>query len=144
MDKNQLIIQNLEIRKMPGFERGMKRYSDFSPQINIIAGPNASGKSTTARAIQKLIWQRNTARMNLEGDLRVNGEPWGVRIDSNFKQVQRSGIDDELRGLPAAESSDRYMLALHELILDEGGDLAQKIIRESIGGVDLDKAASAA
>ena len=142
MDKNQLIIQNLEIRKMPGFERGMKRYSDFSPQINIIAGPNASGKSTTARAIQKLIWQRNTARMNLEGDLRVNGEPWGVRIDSNFKQVQRSGIDDELRGLPAAESSDRYMLALHELILDEGGDLAQKIIRESIGGVDLDKAAA--
>ncbi|CAN5285287.1 AAA family ATPase [soil metagenome] len=143
IDKKPLIIKELSIGRMPGFTSGMPPYKDFSVNINIIAGPNASGKSTTARAIQKLIWQNKTDRLQMDGRAEIGGEPWAIQIDSKHLVVKRKGVEDEMTGVPAAEEQNRYMLALHDLIKDEGEDLAQRIIRESVGGYDPDKAAEA-
>lgn len=141
MKKEPFILTELIVRKMPGLPRGLSPYRDLSPNINIIAGPNASGKSSTARAIQKLIWRNDTDGLQVDGNVEIDDEPWAIRIDSNHIKIQRDGKDDELTGLPAAEDQDRYMLALHELIQVQEGDLAKKIIKESIGGFDLDQAA---
>lgn len=139
--KNPLQIKDLSISKMPGFNDGMKPFKDFSEGINIIAGPNASGKSTTAHAIQKLIWQNDTARVKLGGHAALNGDSWTLRVDSGQKICQRNGVPDEIRGVPAAEEQNRYMLALHTLMTADGKDLAKQIIRESVGGYDPEKAA---
>ncbi|REL37756.1 hypothetical protein DYD21_08215 [Rhodohalobacter sp. SW132] len=139
--KKPLRIKDLTIGTMPGFPSGMKPFEDFSDGINIIAGPNASGKSTTANAIQKLIWQNDTSRIKLSGHAEMNGDPWTLRVDSGHKLVQRNGVDDEITGVPAAEEQNRYMLALHKLLTADGKELAKQIIRESVGGYDPEKAA---
>lgn len=140
IDKKSLKIKELSIGRMPGFRSGMAPFNDFSPNINIITGPNAAGKSTTARAIQKLIWQKDTELTQIGGQAEIGDEPWTIRIDSSRHVVQRRGVDDEMSGIPASEERNRYMLALHELIKDDGEDLAQRIIRESVGGYDPDSA----
>lgn len=142
IDKKSLRIKELTIGRMPGFQSGMAPLSDLSPHINIITGPNAAGKSTTARAIQKLIWQHNTDQVDIDGRAEIGEEPWTIRIESSRHIVQRNGVDDELSGIPSAEGRNRYMLALHELIKDDGEDLAELIIRESVGGYDPDRAGS--
>ncbi|WP_340103699.1 ATP-binding protein [Rhodohalobacter sp. 8-1] len=139
--KKPLQIKDLSISRMPGFSDGMKPFKDFSEGINIIAGPNASGKSTTAHAIQKLIWQNDTARIKLGGHAALNGDRWTLRVDSGQKICQRNGVPDEISGVPAAEEQNRYMLALHTLMTADGKDLAKQIIRESVGGYDPEKAA---
>jgi uncharacterized protein YhaN len=143
MDKQVFRITDLDIQKMPGLPRGLKAYEGLSPNINIIAGPNASGKSSTARAIQRIIWQVDTSGLRVEADAKIENENWKVRIDSNDILVQRDGKNEQFTGIPAAESRNRYMLALHKLIEADEGDLAKKIIQESIGGYDLEEAASA-
>lgn len=140
IDKKSLRIKELSIGRMPGFRSGMVPLSDLSPNINIITGPNAAGKSTTARAIQKLIWQQDTDQIHIDGQAEIGAEPWTIRIESSRHVVQRKGVDDEMRGIPSAEERNRYMLALHELIKDDGEDLAERIIRESVGGYDPDRA----
>ncbi|HLR77391.1 MAG TPA: hypothetical protein VK106_06990, partial [Balneolaceae bacterium] len=141
MEKYPFQIKELEIRKIPGFPHGLKHYEDLSAQINIIAGPNASGKSTTAAAVQKLIWRNQTGGLQINGRIKIDEEHWSIDIDSHQVVMQRNGIKDELNGLPAAEDRDRYMLALHELVSHRGENLVAHIIKESIGGYDLEKAA---
>jgi DNA repair exonuclease SbcCD ATPase subunit len=140
MEIRSFHIKDLNIHKIAGFPRGLPPYEGLSPQINIIAGPNASGKSTTAKAIQKVIWRNQTEGLQIDGNVNIGNEPWAIRVDSNQIKVQRNGKEDELTGLPAVEEQGSYLLALHELVSIKEENLAQHIINESIGGFDLDKA----
>ena len=140
MDKIPFIIKDLHIRKMPGLKRGLKKFANMSPHINIIAGPNASGKSSTARMIRQIIRRNDTTRLHAESEIHIDQEPWYINIDSRHVTLQRNGIDDQLTGLPPAEAQDRYMLAFHELVNHNEQDLAKQIVREAVGGYDLDQA----
>ncbi|MCK4820010.1 hypothetical protein KA005_29870, partial [bacterium] len=142
MKKTSFILKELSIHKMPGFPRGLDTYENLAANINIIGGPNASGKSSTARVIQQLIWHNRTMGLHVEGSVEIDKEPWEIKIDSENIQLQRDGKDDEFLGLPAVEECNRYMLALHELVIeDEDEDeLAKHMVKESIGGYDLDLA----
>lgn len=140
MQKIPFIFKELSIKKMPGLPGGLKEYKKFSSHINIIAGPNASGKSSTARMIQQIISRNNTERMQAQSIVELGKENWQINIDSNHIQVQREGNEDQLTGLPSVETQERYMLAFHELVNHKEQDLARQIIRESIGGYDLDQA----
>lgn len=140
MQKIPFILKKLSIKKMPGLPEGLKDYKDFSSHINLIAGPNASGKSSTARMIQKIISRNNTERMQAQSIVELDRENWQINIDSNHIQVQREGMDDQITGIPSLETQQRYMLAFHELINHNEQDLARQIIREANGGYDLDQA----
>ncbi|MGM0530685.1 MAG: hypothetical protein ACQER7_04980 [Bacteroidota bacterium] len=142
MQKVPFIFRELSIDKMPGFPRGMKTYENFSPNINIIAGPNASGKSSTARVIRELIWRKKVNHTQAEAFADIGGENWKIRMDFGNIETQRNGQNDTLAGLPATETESRYMLALHELVRAEEKELASHIVRESIGGYNLDAAES--
>ncbi|MCK4922473.1 MAG: hypothetical protein KAS71_15580, partial [Bacteroidales bacterium] len=76
MQKLALILKELSIQKISGFPEGMKSYKDFASNINIIAGPNASGKSSTARIIKKLIWPDNTNGIFAESSAKIENENW--------------------------------------------------------------------
>lgn len=139
MKKTPYILKALSISKMPGFPTGLKKFEGFSNSINIISGPNSSGKSSTARVIQQLIWHDKSLGLKARGSVLLNQENWEIDIDSNFISTQRNGLKDEIKGIPA-EGNKRYMLALHELVKTDEADLASEILRQSIGGYDLDKA----
>lgn len=141
MDKKSLSIKKLHVRRMPGFSNGMNPLEDVSAQINIVAGPNASGKSTTARAIHQLLWPE-TGFNEIHGQFDVNGDDWSVWSTAGRQQVQRNGESDTLTFLPTKESKSRYMLAMHDLLKDEDSDLARVIYQSSIGGYRFDDAVS--
>ena len=140
MDKKPLILKELSIRRMPGFPSGMIPYENFADHINIITGPNASGKSSTANLIRELIWQDPDGDTEATGHFRIDSEPWRIHTDRFKTRTERNGIPDELTGLPPSESRHHYMLALHELVSAEDKDLAKQIAREAIGGFDPEKA----
>lgn len=134
------ILKNLAIRRMPGFDRGMKAYRDFAAQINLITGPNASGKSSTARMIRQIIWHDDTEGIRAEASAEIDDKKWDIHLNSHSVLVQQEGIDTELKGLPAKESSGRYELALHKLVLERDEEIAQEIARLASGGYNLGKA----
>ena len=138
--KLPLVINNLNIRKMPGFPQGLDGYDQLAPGINVIAGPNASGKSSTARVIQKIIWRNSTDGFRADASLSAGSEAWEISIDSMSASIRHNGREEELAGLPPSESRSRYILALHELVTENESDLARRIIKESIGGYDPDEA----
>ena len=140
MQKVPFIIKELAIYKMPGFPRGMETYRDLAPNINIIAGPNASGKSSTAKIIQDMIWKGRVDGVQAESSVVIGETGWEIKLDPGRKKVQREGVDDEIPGIPSPDSSRRYMLAMHDLVIANETDLARQILRESVGGYDLDEA----
>lgn len=140
MHKAAFILKELSIQKMPGFPRGLEAYKSFAANVNIIAGPNASGKSSTARIIQQVIWRNHTDGIHVESSTEIDQENWDVKIDSKNIKLQRDGKDDELVGLPAVEGCNRYVLALHELVIEKDEEIAKEIVRQSIGGYNLEEA----
>ncbi|HKK69491.1 MAG TPA: hypothetical protein VJ946_14805, partial [Bacteroidales bacterium] len=134
-------INDLFINKMPGFRKGLKAYENLSPGINLIYGPNASGKSSTARMIKNIIWPENTIGYDADARLKTGDDQWHISIDASRILRERNGQPASFGGIPAADTRNRYMLSLHELIMADDKDMAEYILRESSGGYDLDAAA---
>lgn len=139
-----LAFERLVIRRMPGFPSGGITLDELSPGVNIVYGPNASGKTTTARALQAALWPRTAPdRASILASFRLGAEEWLVDVDAGHARYQRDGRDAHEPALPVADSRDRYVLSLHELIGAEDRELAAIIARESAGGYDLAAAANA-
>src|SRR5690554_4893567 len=140
MSKKVLRFEKVDIKKMPGLNHGIKAYEGLSPHINIIAGPNASGKSSTARAIQQLMSQENIGNITAEGSFSIDEESWISHVDPSYIKTQKNGIDTDLKGIQSEGDESRYMLSLHELIIKEEKGLAESILKDAIGGYDIDAA----
>ncbi|CAN5773292.1 AAA family ATPase [soil metagenome] len=137
-----LQLRRLDVRRMRGVEDGGFTLDDLCGGINLVHGPNASGKTTSARAIRALLWPRSypEERAWLSAEYTVDGVRWNASVDGIRAEHQREGVPTEPLALPPESERDRYSLALHELLLSEGGDFAAKIARESAGGFDLESA----
>ncbi len=141
MKKIPILFNQIHVNQLPGIPRGLKPMTGLSGQINIIAGPNNSGKSSTARLIQQMLWHRGAPQTNAQASLHAGHDRWEIKVDGTHMLVQRNGADDRLTGrIPPAEGRKRYMLALHQMVNDEEKDLAKEIIKQTMGGYDLEAA----
>jgi hypothetical protein len=127
---------------MPGLTAPF-RLDGISPGLNIIHGPNASGKTMTARAISALLWPRVVAAdsISLGGHFTLAGAEWLVDLDLGRLRYLHDGSESSPPPLPPPEARDRYHLSLHDLLSSDNSDLARQILRESAGGYDLAEAA---
>jgi energy-coupling factor transporter ATP-binding protein EcfA2 len=142
--KRALAFRELVVRRMPGFPGGGPRLEELSPGINLVHGPNASGKTTAAAALQGLLWPRGAPESaGLEGRFDLGGEAWRVDVESRLPSWQRDGHDSAPPPLPPADDRDRYLLSLHGLLHAHDRDLAERIRVESAGGYDVRAAADA-
>lgn len=145
MNDDAIILDRVGIRRMPGFRRVGVGFSvdDLAPGINIIHGPNGSGKTTTAQAIVLLLWPDLTRdkAASLEGDFRYAGKRWRVDADSGRVTSECDGEKSDLLPVPPAEFRESYSLALHELIRADNASFAEAIARESAGGYSIESAA---
>ncbi|MDA3819126.1 MAG: hypothetical protein PF590_01430, partial [Candidatus Delongbacteria bacterium] len=139
MKKTALTFKSLKIHKAPGFSNGLPAMEDLNNNINIITGANASGKSTTARTIQSLIWKNDISHLHAEAIVKTDAD-WFLKIDHGNTLSQKGGKNEPLTNIPAADDRRLYMLAIQDLIQKEEHDLADEIMKESIGGYDLDEA----
>ncbi|MFP6769737.1 MAG: hypothetical protein VB859_16295, partial [Planctomycetaceae bacterium] len=130
---------------MPGFiTTGMPPITGLSAGVNIIYGPNASGKTTLSRAIRRLI--RAAPDSKSDDSLRAILDVGGVEvlIDDAFGHVvcHRDGKPVDVELLAPADLPQRYLLSLDDLIsIDEDRGLAEQIVRESSGGYGIQQAA---
>lgn len=140
-----IYVNRVGIDRMPGIT-GRFELDTLCSGINIIHGPNASGKTRTAHAIQGLIWPSDAPeRAELFGDLTLANDAWYVEVAHRNPIHQRSGSDvapPVLDGIPASQK-DRYLLTLHQLLQAEDPAFARIIHRESAGGYDLNEARKA-
>ena len=136
-------IRRLKIDKMPGFPRGLREFSGFAGNINIIAGANGTGKSSTGRIIKRLIWWDRVSGIKADSEVEINERSHRIEIDHldyiHIDCNQNRGSDD-LSYLVPVNYADRYTLALHDLVKEDDRSLAEEIVREINGGVDLKKA----
>ena len=140
MSEEELVVDDVEIVKAPGFDTGGFPVDDLSPGINLVCGPNASGKTTLATSLQWLLWpQVVRERVEVVGHLSLNGDEWRVRVNDRQATYQQNGQEANRPSLPSDDQRDRYHLSLHDLLQHETRNetFAQAIHQESIGGYDL-------
>ena len=140
-----LTIEALTLRRAPGIEGGFD-VTGLCAGVNVVYGPNASGKTTLARAITALLWPRSADTLTtLNGAFPLNGADWRVTLDAGRVTCQRDGQPADPPPFSATDLRDRYMLALHDLLAIEtdNRDFADAILRESSGGYNVSQAMQA-
>ena len=145
MREPALNFRAIEIRRMPGFPRGGFRIDGFCPGVNIVYGPNASGKTTLGKAIRRLLRPEDKPadRYSLWTLLDVDGTDIELDYDTGSVRCRRrsDGVNQACPKLAPAELGDRHVLALQDLIRsEEDSDLAGEIVKELAGGYDVSAA----
>src|SRR5438132_699814 len=101
---SSLQFSELHVRRAPGCAPGW-RLRDLSPGINVIVGPNASGKTTTARALTSVMWPTTApAHTETAASFLLNGATWYAELYGTNASFQRNGSPEERPPLPAAET----------------------------------------
>jgi hypothetical protein len=142
----RLAFERVSIRRMPGFEAGGFTLDGLSPGVNVVHGPNESGKTTAGRAMRLLLWPGSgEAEVSIAAVLAVAGERWEIDLDRDRVRYRQDGAPSGPPPLPPADAADRYALALHDLLQADarGEDLAAAVAREAAGGYDLEAARQA-
>ncbi|WP_416838760.1 ATP-binding protein [Haloferax sp. DFSO52] len=143
MTDSSLQLEEIDIRRAPGFDDGGFSAGDFSPEINIIHGPNASGKTTLANSIRALLWPRSAnEQTSLIGQYSIGDEDWRVDMAAQSASFQLNGKPANGPNLPPIDQRNRYQLSLHHLLQSntQNKSFAKQIQQESIGGYDLGEA----
>jgi energy-coupling factor transporter ATP-binding protein EcfA2 len=143
--RNSLLIERVAVERLDGIV-GRFEIPALGPGVTLIYGPNASGKSRTATALQGLIWPDTTpARAEFSGSLAMAGDRWFVNSMDRRGEYQRNGVRipaPDLAGIPSAQR-DRYVLSLHDLLVADSDAFAEVVQQESMGGFNLAKAREA-
>jgi len=137
---DSLVIRKLAIKHTPGFPNDRLKPMEFCEGVNIIFGPNASGKTTTALAIQCLLWpQTGSVDTFLTAEISLNGQSGQFTCGGGARR-ENSGLS--LPFIGDASYRLRYMLAQHELLAadETGRDFAQQVLKEARGGLNLEGA----
>jgi uncharacterized protein YhaN len=142
MKPTAAFFKSIEIRRMPGFERGDLALPELSPGINVIYGPNASGKTTLGKAIHYLLrpGEGPNDHVSVRGSTEVNGQQIELDCDSGrIRAIDRAhSAPTDYPKLAPPDIGDRHVLALQDLIRTEHDhDLATQIVRELSGGYDV-------
>lgn len=137
-------LKKLSIFSLPGLPRGLRPMDGIVEGVNIVYGANASGKTSTARAILALMAGDAESGTRANAVFRAGEDEFHVNLDNQRATFFRNGASMTDKPVPLPrEEKHRYMLAVHELLLDEGRDFAQKISRLSLGNYDPRAAATA-
>lgn len=139
-----LRFRSLSVRRMPGIRDSGFELDSLAPGVNVVFGPNASGKTTTARALETLLWPARApdGSVWVSGTFDLAGDRWSAELDAGRARLQRNGEPTGApHGLPV-EASSRYRLELRDLLEAEDRGLARAIGLESAGGYDLAAAAA--
>ena len=138
---SSLVLKQIDVRRMPGI------YAPFTVKelcggINLIYGPNASGKTTTALTIQSILWPDSPVwrQGSFCGHFSLDGASWIVDFDAGPPRFQRDGVDVTSNPVIGPDNRDRYVLKLPDLLTADDPAFATAILLESAGGYDLQAA----
>jgi energy-coupling factor transporter ATP-binding protein EcfA2 len=146
MTDRNLHIQEFRIDRALGIGPGAGfARSELSPCVNLVIGPNSSGKSTLALVLQEMLWPGQTGleRPTVSGDFTIGEDLWRVDIDAGNAEHTRNGESSGPPDLGPPEIRHRYRINLEEQFRHENQSFAKYISDISQGGYDLELAAKA-
>jgi energy-coupling factor transporter ATP-binding protein EcfA2 len=126
---------DLDIQRIPGFEREGFSYQNLREGVHVIWGPNGSGKSTTCRAIQALLWPQRSSK--LDPLLLQSHWEWGKEKIFISREGSRSAIPEMLKAHLDIASPHAYFFSLDDLFDEREKDLAKILSNEMHGGYDF-------
>ncbi len=144
-----LRFTDLSIERAPGITAGGRfSFDGFSPALNLIYGPNGSGKTTAGKALLSLVWANNPKieRASLSGSWTLGDQRWRVDLDHGHPSWFQDGSPSGPPSLPSVDTRSQHWLGLRELLVENAGSeketdvFARQIAREMLGGHDLEDA----
>ncbi len=139
-------LRSLDIRVLPGLDQGFK--IEFNPDaVNVVTGPNASGKSSLIRAVRALLYPD---LMNDFCDLRAEWQRDQQSIICERRGHQASWFADgeavDAPMLPDADSLGAFLISSEDLTALGSADehISARLRTMLAGGYDLDGVLDAA
>lgn len=135
-------LTRLEVAALPGLERPFAL--EPGPGVNVVVGPNTSGKTSLVRAVHSLLWPEAVAgaeRLRLAATLAVGDRTLVARRGlDGAAGWEQDGQAVAAPTLPSGHLRDRYELGLLDLAERGRGDeaFAAEVRRQMTGGFDLD------
>jgi len=130
-----LQFRQITVERMPGV-RGLV-LDGLGSGVNIILAPNAAGKSTLARAAGYLLWPKNAVRgISIGAQILRDSDELSVLLESGRSVCSRFGLEIPY---PVADSPSAwaYSLGLTDLLMCEDKQIAQEVLRQIMGGLDI-------
>ena len=136
-------LQEITVHRMYGTPFGL-HIKNLEPGINVICGPNGSGKTTIAHAIQTVLLRAyaHAKGATVSASLRIGDRNLHFNIDGSRRACTQNGRQIEGPSTPKLIRPDSYHFSLHDLLNadSQGKEFATAILREASGGFDISKA----
>lgn len=132
----------LTVNKVPGIDDGFC-LEDITSGINIVVGPNGSGKTSTRRALDAVLWPTKSqdhkrSLLNISAECKYGAGLYRTHLQYGSQPSFKDGRACDPISFGNPELKDQYHLSLHDLVQDNGSQFAKFIADLSVGGVDLD------
>lgn len=140
-------LARLRIDRLPGIETPFQ-LDGLSDGVNVLVGPNASGKSSVVRAVVALLDPSayRTRGVIVEGDFEDDEGTLQARRVGDEVAWHRAGVRVAAPPLPEPHLLPCYTLRIEDLTAlgDTDARIASALAREASGGYDLNAARDAA
>ncbi len=138
-------LRRLHIRRLPGLDEGLA-FDELAPGLNLVHGPNGSGKTSLCRALRALLWPEldEVASPTLEAAFDEADAALLARRDGRAPTSwQSAGLDVAPPHLPEAHLAHCYTISAPELLqFDQArsdAEVAAAMRRQLAGGFDFEE-----
>lgn len=137
-------VHAVQVDRTPGIPEAFG-VEALSPGLNLVFGPNASGKSSLLRALDALLWPSLDASNEraVRGALSDGTRSWTVRLDGTTHTAHTTdGARVDAPRWPSPALRHRLHFALHDLlsVSRDPDAFASAIMHASAGGLDVMRA----
>jgi len=132
-----LKLKRLGLHKLPGFDVYFE-IANICDGINIIVGPNASGKTSICHAVRRLLWGGPSDFHHIRSEWLEEQDSFVIELTSKETIVTESG-----RTVFSKISAEKHLASCFNITIDElfnsnDKELSQKLSQEISGGYDVE------
>ncbi len=134
-------LRQINLRRVPGIDPPFS-LNNLASGVNVIVGPNGSGKTSICHAVGATLWPEQTRydRAEIETLWEEGSEMLRADVEGNRVSWQRAGADAGPPALPDGHLAPCYTLSIRDLLgehADTDIDIAGQIRIQMSGGYDL-------
>ena len=136
-------LQRIFLRRAPGISEPFT-LDGLSQEINVVVGPNGSGKTSLCRALAETLWpgQDNSKRLEIETVWDEDGRVLNAELHGGCVTWTKDGVNVGPPSLPDGHLAACYKLSVRDLMQERNSadlDIARQIRVEMAGGYDIQK-----